>query len=587
MAITIIGQPDALHPVYNPVVYYLDSTNKNQTGFRYVIQIFNAGTVTLLREFKVAPRPDDGYGYIDVSKILQTQTTKALDVFNNTYINADDNSIYDYDIKFGEEYINNIAPTFSSQFLSGATINTQITFGSAHGFVAGDQITINLSSVYGDCRDGLNGNFTVLASFSSTTLVINYAFQCSGPSLAITGNVSYSDNRKTQFLGLATLSSRVAFNAAYSTQDFISYDENDIILGDPTKRIITNAPRTGFTIFPFQNLFWNFFDNKSNLAGCILFENSGGETYRMITNGTTDYIKQINVANGSNLIPLTGSLPLIKDNIEWYDVWSSEDCSCVGSCDTIDITFDDGTSEQTVQVTTLGTYNGANYYKITTVVGGVFMWWDNINNWWVVSSVLGGGTIYLQSIVSTPECPPTGDIGVTWSISTALFTTFSVEVCSPLFGQSSEKFRIYINHNCPINETQLLFLDRSGSFSSFAFTLRQTQSGNVIRNSYNKEFGNLNSGKYKYNSFDAGLTTYSVSNESIYTLNTDWMTDEMSVYFEELLTSPEVYVKFDTSSDWISCLIQDNSYSTERSKNKILIKKTISIKLAIQDNINV
>jgi hypothetical protein len=65
------------------------------------------------------------------------------------------------------------------------------------------------------------------------------------------------------------------------------------------------------------------------------------------------------------------------------------------------------------------------------------------------------------------------------------------------------------------------------------------------------------------------------------------MTDEMSVYFEELITSPLTYVKLDGSSNFLACQIVNTNYTVERAKNKKLIRKTIEIRLANNDNINI
>ena len=61
----------------------------------------------------------------------------------------------------------------------------------------------------------------------------------------------------------------------------------------------------------------------------------------------------------------------------------------------------------------------------------------------------------------------------------------------------------------------------------------------------------------------------------------------MSVYFEELITSPQTFVKFDGSVSWLACQIVNSNYTIERSKNKKLIRKTIEIRLANNDNINI
>jgi hypothetical protein len=482
MAITIVGQPNQIMPAYNPVVYYVNSNNVLLPGFRYLIQLYDSGTNNLLAEYKVAPRPTDNYGYVDVSKIVQSKVSSYLNN-STTFSPADTGTVYNYDIKFGEEYVASKAwqsYTFSTVpgFLTFTTINS-----TAHGYVVGDQVKLSTTLTYTDARQALNGYFTVLNVINANSYVISLAYP-GAFSGGASGTSQYADNRISRNANLTSLLNRRVFNRAYSFENFIGYNQSQIILGASTSQIITNAPADGFYIRPDQKLFWNFWDNKLNLCRRVIFENDAGEQFAMSTSGTSSFVKQVNVANGAILTPLAGAtLPLVKSTTKYYDVWSTA--------------------------------------------------------------------------------------------STTLTT------------QSSEKQRLYIDRECPINETQILFLDRSGSWSSYSFPLRQVESGAVTREAYRKELGNLKNGAYTYTTLDTGMTNWFISDTKSYTLNTNWMSDEMSVYFQELITSPQTYVKFDGSNNYLSCTITDTSYVVERAKNKKLIRKTINIRLANNDNINI
>jgi len=587
MAITIIGKPDDIHPGYNPVVYYIDSDNKALPSFRYIIQIFDAGTSNLLREFKVAPRPGDGYGYLDISKILQNKlsNTKPFQVGNFT--SGDNGCIYNYDIKFGEEYtLGQITTTTQPiTFSPNPTTYAQIFFLNPHPFVVGDQIQIVLPSTYGDCRDGLNGFFTVLSTSTTDRLTTNYITSCTS-SLSISGGiVSYADNRKIRVLDLNSESNRIVFNRAYSFTEFLSYDMNDILIFDEFSKIITNAPRNGFTIYPFQKLWWNFFDNQRNTAKCILFKNDTGDLFRLNANSTLDFIKMVNVSPDAVKTLISGTSPLVKPTTKYYDVWSTDDCECDLTCDAINITYTISGNKIRTQADALGTYNGANYYEFD----GFYMWYSSSNNEWNITNALGGGTDYLVSdtIVILDDCYYGGLLNGWYPGGTSIFTEFETFACTLEGYPTSEKIRIYINNNCAINDIQILFMDRSGSWSSFGFTLRYKKSGTINKDTYRKEIGYLDSGKFTYDSYDKGLTNYNIDVTETYTLNTDWMNDSMSVYFTELLSSPETYIKFGDSELWLSCNILEGSYKEDRSKDKILIKKTIDVKLSNDIPINI
>jgi hypothetical protein len=153
-------------------------------------------------------------------------------------------------------------------------------------------------------------------------------------------------------------------------------------------------------------------------------------------------------------------------------------------------------------------------------------------------------------------------------------------------GQASIKYRIDLDFRCKIEEYELLFLDRMGSFSSFAFQLRAYEKGTTKRETYNKHIvGSTAVGDWTYDSYDRGQKVINPTVERTLDLNTNWITEEMSVYFEELVTSPEVYLK-DTDGLYYAVLITDTSFEINRSRNKNLFKKNVTIKYANDNIIN-
>lgn len=487
MAISFKGQPPKIHPGYNPIFYYVDSTNKNNASFRYVFQIYDAGTSTeLCSPLKVAPRPVDGYGYADISKLIQNKLDGYFNLTGTTFSNADNSSVYNYDIKFGEEYISQWSFTdyiFDNSFSGGQVALTGTT---SHGYVIGDQVVIKLNNVYNDFRDtSLNGYFSVIGIVSSTKFVINLNWPGSAP--ATPGKTNYADNRKTTFSGLTSSLSRVAFNAGYDLVSFKDYNTtaytgtSSIQLYNSGSKILTNIPRDGFRVTDTQLLNLHFFDNKTNNAYYIYFENNLGDKFRKTISSTSAFIKQVPCGPGNLgvLTTITGAGPLIKDDVEFYDVWSEKS-------------------------------------------SGV---------------------------------------------------------------RTSEKLRIGVDGRCVINPHQIYFMDRSGSWSSFAFQLRSFESVETKNESYRKEFGVLGTNGFDFNTTDEGLSIYNSSYNRKIELNTNWMTDEMSVYFEELVTSPYKYILWE--GNWFSCKSQQSSIQTERTKNKRLIRKKIEIEFSIQNPVNI
>lgn len=164
-------------------------------------------------------------------------------------------------------------------------------------------------------------------------------------------------------------------------------------------------------------------------------------------------------------------------------------------------------------------------------------------------------------------------------------------------GQKSVKYRVNIDRRESIEEVDLVFLDRMGSMSSFAFQLKNYERGEVQRDEYNKDVqGFVSGGQWKYDTHEFGFNTYQVSATKTLELNTNWMTDEMARYFEELVTSPQCYMKrvtytcpdglLVTSTEYVPVIVTTNSYEVYKQRNKNLIKQTIVVKYSNNDVIN-
>lgn len=477
MAITIEAQPPRMTAGYNPVMYYLSSTNVNQLGFRYIVEVYLAGTSTKLFEKKYAPRPVDGYAEINISRDVQSYLS-ATEPFNVSSQSAK-NHFLKYDIKFGEEY--RVAWSFTDFiFNSGQTGFWQVPNVTTHPFVVGDQISVVLDSPPGDFRDALEGQFSVIAVPSSYWITTSLPWIGSGS--ALTGKIYYSDNRKSRFTNLASVTNQTVFNGAMSIGEFKDYDFTNYSL-DGDGLALTHQP-IDFRLTPSQDIFPSFFNDYSATSKRIYFESDSGDLgYKSISVGLGVGITQVDAGlNGmASLTMVSGTLPLVEDTTKYYDYWIAD-------------------------------------------TSGV---------------------------------------------------------------QKSIKYRVHINRTCSIEDYEILFLDRLGSFSSYAFQLRSVDKGTIQRMSYNKKFGDVDTATntFNFNTWDSGRTTYHVDLSKELTLNTNWLTDTESVYFEELLTSGYTFIKIE--GQYYACQVQENSFEVQRQKNKNLIRKTITVKLSVDTPINV
>lgn len=149
----------------------------------------------------------------------------------------------------------------------------------------------------------------------------------------------------------------------------------------------------------------------------------------------------------------------------------------------------------------------------------------------------------------------------------------------------SVTYTFTIDQRCAINDYYLVFLDRMGSWGSFAFPLRSYETGTSTKQSFNKVVeGFVNGTEWSYTSDARGMSTYSSTVDKNFQLNTNWMNEQMAAYFQELITSPEVY--FWDGTQYLACVVQETAFEVEKQRNKNLIKKTVNVKLANQDKIN-
>ena len=488
MSQTTIASPQAFSPAYNPLKFIIDSTNKNNTGFKYIFQVFEAGTSNKIGEYKMLPRVGDGYGEQDLSKLLQTQVSWDLNTLSTSWYNAP-NSRYLYDVKVGEEQL---AEYFYTANLTSNAGNTRVH--ATNTFVAGDQVLI-VQADGGVANPQLEGLHTVLSATTST-FTVGVPFS-SITDITINGLVYYADNRKIITLNVTTFEDYIVFNGAFRWLDWSVYDNSDYKLSFADSYWLTNQPQQ-FSCTLGQDLYLNLRSPKGHDR--IVFVNSnGGIFYKDINN--VDEISQVPVGPNNYGI-LVGTGDLITNTVTYYDV----------------------------------------YYR------------------------------------------------------TAL-------------GIESFKYRINLDRRTTISEYHMLFLDRLGSYSSFAFQLKSYERGEVTREIFNRDVqGYVSGAEWNYRTEDMGFMQSNINVVKSFDLNTNWMDESAGQYFEELLTSPQTFVKvvqYNTteggtpiigedgcpihvaeSTAYQPCIVQNNAYEVYQQRNKNLIKQSITIKLSNQDNIN-
>ena len=460
---TIIAQPAVMMPAYNPIKYIIDNTNKNEPGFRYLFTVYPAGSATQIAQYKTLPVFGTGYGEQDVSKLMQSLVTWK---FAARQVNE---SWFQYDIELGYEFTANIQYTNSLTQSTGGDI---VIHYNAHGFVAGDQISITQAAGGIAANPTVEGLHTVI--FASANLFVINARWDTVTNATINGTVTYADLRKTQVLDDDIIEDQEVFNGAYSLGIYAQGS------------------------FPYIDYYTTI--NPSNALTSLVSNTQ---------------------ASAASIV--TGQLYLLM--VRTYAV------------DTYYVTYFD---------------------------------WDD--NELIPATVAPATADGLYNFVVTTDVP----------YQTPITQNFYVQITG---GSSKIKYYFKYDNRCTINDDLLYYLDRMGSFQSFAFQLKTYEKGQITREMYNQHVdGQVVDGEWVYDNYAIGNRTLNTNVSNTLELNTNWMDQYNADRFQELLTSPQVFYYNGTENR--ACTIEATSFENFRQRNKNLIKQSVTIKLALNTPIN-
>jgi hypothetical protein len=499
MSISIIQNTQILTPAYNDLIWKFDSTNKTEPNFKYVVDIYNVATVpTLLKRYTVNPEPVNQYCDINLSQFLQSQVTYDLtQLYTNGGTTAND-SQFPYTLKIGEQY--DTTWDYDAVARNVDTNNTftgYVNLGSTttlHPYNIGDYIRITQSDG-GSLYPILEGIFVIVQVPNTQTITINLTYNLLSNttplSPLITGTTTQVGATTSNF-DLLNVTGNCVSNQTYKIQDFIDYNFSAYTTSSSgTSKFFTNQPSTDWYMSPTQKAYtmFSYYSTSGNsIVSRVRYENSNGD---IIQSGTINVNQNLTLkpwlrliqtgpGNHNGTSAVTGSLPLIKNDTEWYDFWLV----------------------------------------------------DSSNN------------------------------------------------------QLTEKKRVYISRKCQINNTEILFLDRLGSWSSFSFDLKQFETVETEKQNYNRTIDYSTNLPIFEPWLYGGDVTYNSTIKRTWELNTNWMTEQMSDYFEELISSPVTLMRFD-GGDYFPVNVLTNSVQNEKFKNTKLIKKKILVKSAWNEKINI
>jgi len=254
-----------------------------------------------------------------------------------------------------------------------------------------------------------------------------------------------------------------------------------------------------------------------------------------------------------------------------------------------------GTTDPSFALTSLSNPTNAIYYSSATNAATFYQSISQIEQYLIMFRIYSGVTydVSYYTTVGDNLLSSNGLAGVdglynvaVWDILNNINQDFYVEIT----GDNGSVFRYYFQYDdrCPINEyNQVFYLDRMGSWQSFNFQLRTYEKGQITREMYNQHVdGEVVSSKWVYDSTAMGNRTYNTNVSYSLDLNTNWMDQYNANRFQELLTSPQAFYYDGTTDGYRACTVEATGFENFRQKNKILIKQSVTIKLALNTPIN-
>ena len=158
------------------------------------------------------------------------------------------------------------------------------------------------------------------------------------------------------------------------------------------------------------------------------------------------------------------------------------------------------------------------------------------------------------------------------------YYTFVVQTLTPSVADNiSQTYRV--NINCPTLKgyapIRLTWLNQWGAWDYYTFTMKSTKSIRTKGSTYQQLEGTWNQSAYKVNGFKGGKKSFRVNATEMISMNTDFVSETESEWFEELINSPEVYILEGFQSDTTNSAL--NNYVTPvRLTTSSYTKKTVA-----------
>jgi hypothetical protein len=159
-----------------------------------------------------------------------------------------------------------------------------------------------------------------------------------------------------------------------------------------------------------------------------------------------------------------------------------------------------------------------------------------------------------------------------------------LEVKAKGSGSTSETYRIDIKDECTkYANNDVYFLNRYGAIESFRFNRVRKDNFTIQRKTYKQTQYQLSGSSYSYETSARSTSNYNTEIMQKITLNSNWITEEESVWLKELVASPSIWLLDDGVLKAIN--ITNTDYSVKTLLNDKVFNLTIECDLSFVDKV--
>jgi len=596
MAITIHTEPQILQSVYNDIIFVSSSDNVNQPNFKFVSEVIVNNAVIAKIKYPANP---EGYGVLDIHKHLQTQISDNFNKFEpilrrtittnmenfswdsaTTYLSIRDSKaitnvsigdiMYFTDTNVGLSFTGTVTLLQTSQVMR--VDNLSVAAATIVSNYTAD-FTAGTLRAYFNTNQGGSNNFS---QFKIEQDITSWNFK-KNIAPATGADVSY------------TVTFAEEFRPEWSFSDNLASGNNITFLSDINPNTFFNV---GDVITITQNAgYTNPSYNGNAIITAIVFNGQLGDWQLVInkakavpTAGSEGGVMNLsNYRNQSFDIEIVSDFKIafngvndFVDNLSWdSDIYYDKDLeppSPLKFLTTLPVKSGLGTvaspylleynlrrnsylqlNAQNLMMGVTSVYgkswislkvegDNANYFlrQVTGSVSSADIFSFGLG----VEQINKTNDIYVVDITTNP---PSYKLAVQPIISsTAKSYTVFGKVEPATGGIDIKGYKIVLEDKCSkYEDIQLVFMDKFGSFVPYHFDMINKQNKTVSKTNYQTDYERYASSTndWTHKSYDRGVSNLDTVVTDVFTINSNWVSQAVSNFLMELVSSPQVFWK--------------------------------------------